>query len=147
MDSRSSVLVDFLRDRRQLDDADSRGERGADEACDEDVDQRLDRAGQRLGQNDSTNDEPEGMPSARAASICPFGTELIPLRTVSHTNPDEENISATTTDQKSGIVIPTWGSARPMSTMRHRFGMLQATVTHAAPSARSGGMGRPGRRP
>ena len=84
---------------------------------------------------------PKGMPSARAASICPFGTELIPLRTVSHTNPDEEKISATTTDQKSGIVIPTWGSARPMSTMRHRFGMLQATDTHAAPSARSGGMG------
>ena len=84
---------------------------------------------------------PKGMPSARAASIWPLDTELIPLRTVSHTNPDEEKISATITDQKSGILIPTSGSPSPMSTMRQRLGMLQATVTHAAPSARSGGMG------
>ena len=50
---------------------------------------------------------PKGMPSARAASICPLGTELIPLRTVSHTNPDEEKTSATITDQNSGMVMPT----------------------------------------
>ena len=84
---------------------------------------------------------PKGIPRARAASICPFDTELIPLRTVSHTNPDEEKISATITDQNRGILMPMLGSARPMSTMRHRLGILQATVTHAAPSARSGGMG------
>ena len=83
----------------------------------------------------------KGIPNARAASICPFGTELIPLRTVSHTNPDEEKTRATITDQNSGILMPTLGSARPTSTMRHRLGMLQATVTHAAPSARRGGMG------
>ena len=84
---------------------------------------------------------PKGIPRARAASICPLATELMPERTASHTYPEPAKRIAPTAAENREIGTPARGATKASRSMRHRVGILQAIVTHTAPSARSGGTG------
>ena len=84
---------------------------------------------------------PKGIPRARAASICPLATELMPERTASHTYPEPAKRIAPTAAGNREIGTPARGATKASRIMRHRVGILQASVTHMVLTARRGGIG------
>jgi hypothetical protein len=65
----------------------------------------------------------------------------MPERTASHTNPEPAKRIALTAAANREKWTPACGAAKASRIMRHRVGILQASVTHTVLTARRGGIG------